>query len=157
MTRILGAIAALTIVAVSPVDGQVTRVSGWTVRVSPAVDLWYHALAVVQLPGIQALPMDARGYAQQVTETKRAAGLYPTELDDEAKDVRDSFEDHPSFEALHLIPTLFPNATAERMLEALLGAVDGEDAGAAKPDVALGIATVGRLFPTSREDRKSVV
>ena len=151
MTRLFGAIAALTIVTVSQADGQVTRVSGWTVRVSPAIDLWYHALAVVQLPGIQALPMDARGYAQQVTETKRAAGLYPTELDDEAKDVRESFEDHPSFEALHLIPTLFPDATPERMIEALLGAVEGEDAGGAEPDVALGIAMVAQLFRTSRE------
>ena len=132
-------------------EAQVTRASGWSVRVAPQVDLWYHALSILQLPDLSALSMYDREHIRAVNAAKREAGTYPTALDDKVSDVREDFQKYPSFDALQLVPAYFPNATPERMLAALLGAVEGEDAGSASPDVALGIAVVGRMFETSRE------
>ena len=132
-------------------DAQVTLPSGWSVRAAPQVDLWYHALSILQLPDLSALPMYDREHIRAVNAAKREAGTFPTALDDKASDVREDFQKYPSFDALQLVPAYFPNATPERMLSALLGAVEGEDAGGASPDVALGIAVVGRMFETSRE------
>ena len=132
-------------------DAQVTRASGWTVRVAPHVDLWYHAMSVLLLPSSSALPTYDREHIRAIDAAKREAGVYPTALDAKAAAVRADFAKYPSFAALHLVPGYFPDATPERMLEALLGAVDGTDAGQARPDVALGLALVRRMFSTSRE------
>ncbi len=149
-TRLLIAIVFVSF-AVGVVDAQVTLASGWNVRVAPQVDLWYHAMSILRLPNLSALPTFDREHIRAIDAAKREAGVYPTALDDKAADVRDDFEKFPSFDALHLIPAYFPDATPELMLAALLGAVEGEDVGRASPDVALGIAAVARMFDTSLE------
>ena len=151
--RAVGSLIAITfaLFSVGQAEAQVTRTSGWTVRVAPHADLWYHAMSILQLPSSSALPTYDREHLRAIDAAKREAGVYPTALDKKAAAIREDFVQYPSFAALHLVPGYFPDATPERMVAALLGAVDGEDAGQARPDVALGLAIVGRLFSTSRE------
>ncbi len=137
--------------ATTPAAAQVTRASGWVVSAGAHIDLWYHGMALVGTQTHSALPMYNHDHVRVVTAAKRAAGVYPTELDREADEIREEIEKYPTLAFLHFVPAYFPHATPQRMLHALRRAADGDDAGAARADVALGIDAVGRALRSSKE------
>jgi hypothetical protein len=112
-------------------------------------------MATVAMPNVSALPMYDPEYLRAVTGAKQSHGVYPTNLDEEAADLRRDFSENPAFESMHFVPAYFPNATPEQMLDALLRVADGGDAGGESAEVAFGIDAVRRIF-RSRDERKTL-
>ena len=121
---LLSAVAAIVLVGVPGVAAAQERVaSPWTFRSSPAVDLWYHGLAVIGFGGPGATPYYSTAYVASVRTRKRALGLV-TALDRRASRFAAAFRADTTFELLHFLPLYFPGATPERLL-ASLRAVSG--------------------------------
>jgi hypothetical protein len=106
------AIAAVLLSAVPGLSAQ----SGWAIRSAPAVEFWYHAIAIVGLEGFGALPLYDPGYATSVRSSREARGLGPTALERQATVLRAAFEADSSFELLHFLPLYASTATPEELL-----------------------------------------
>ncbi|MBS1240972.1 MAG: hypothetical protein H6R40_399, partial [Gemmatimonadetes bacterium] len=90
--------------------------SGWTVRSAPAVEFWYHAMALVGLQGFGALPLYDPGYGPAVRSGREARGIGPTALERQAPSLRAAFEADSTFELLHFLPLYASTATPEQLL-----------------------------------------
>ncbi len=120
------ACAAAAWVLASPVVGQDSDTASinWKVTSAPHVDLWYHGLAVVGFDQTKGLPLYNQAYADRVRREKERRGVYPTPLDELAKDLRKEFEKDPAFQNMHFLPLYFPEASREEMHGALLAVSD---------------------------------
>jgi hypothetical protein len=92
--------------------------SGWTIRSAPAVEFWYHAMAIVGLEGFGALPLYDPGYAGAVRSSREARGIGSTALERQALSLRAAFEADSTFELLHFMPLYASTATPEQLLTA---------------------------------------
>lgn len=120
--------------------------SGWVVYASPAVDLWFHGMAVLGLYDQDApLPFYNEAYTEEVREAKRARGLV-TALDSLGPELRRDFFRAGAPELFHFMPMYFPRTRASRMLTALRAVADMRlrDTILTRPDVLLGASTVAR-------------
>ena len=119
----MGAIGLLFAVLAHPLGAEVPSSQGgsgtWVVRSEPHIDLWYHALAVVGVEGLGALPMYESGYPARIRMAKEAKGVYPTPLDRIAGRVRSAVQRDPAFEVLHFLPVYFAGSGRLEMMEAL--------------------------------------
>lgn len=99
-----------------PVVGPGARLVVWEVENDEALDLWYHALALMGAPepGGEAsfpLPSFRTGYASMIEEAKRARGVYPTPLDTAAARLRAEIEEAGGAQAiqnLSFLPLYLP-------------------------------------------------
>ncbi len=99
-----------------PVVGPGARLVVWEVDNDEALDLWYHALALMGAPepGGEAsfpLPSFRVGYAATIEAAKRARGVYPTPLDTAAARLRAEIEEAGGADAiqnLSFIPLYLP-------------------------------------------------
>jgi hypothetical protein len=107
-------IVAILLCAVPGLSAQ----SGWTVRSAPAVEFWYHAMAIVGMEGFGALPLYDPGYAGAVRADREARGLGPTALERQAPVLRAAFEADSTFELLHFLPLYASTTTPEQLLTA---------------------------------------
>ncbi|HEX9894937.1 MAG TPA: hypothetical protein VGA78_13490 [Gemmatimonadales bacterium] len=150
--RVASARLALLWLAVAvPAAAQAPR---WSVRSSPAADLWFHGLAVIGFTGFGELPLYAPDYAASVAKDKAARGVV-TELDRRAPYFRTEFARDSAFEVLHFLPLYFPASEPGALLEAL-GQVAKDDAGQkTQPGSAerFGAAAVAAALPTAAERR----
>ena len=108
------AIVATLLSAVPGLSAQ----SGWTVRSAPAVEFWYHAMALVGLEGFGALPLYDPGYPASVRADREARGLGPTALERQAPSLRAAFEADSAFELLHFLPLYASTTTPGQLLAA---------------------------------------
>lgn len=108
------AVVATLLSAVPGLSAQ----SGWTVRSAPAVEFWYHAMAIVGLEGFGALPLYDRGYPASVRSDREARDVGPTALERQAPSLRAAFEADSTFELLHFLPLYASTATPEQLLSA---------------------------------------
>jgi hypothetical protein len=108
----------LTAVAVSllSITPGLSAQSGWTVRSAPAVEFWFHAMAIVGLQGFGALPLYDPGYPAAVRSSRDARGVGPTALERQAPALRAAFEADSAFESLHFLPLYASTATPEQLL-----------------------------------------
>jgi hypothetical protein len=90
--------------------------SGWTIRAAPAVEFWYHAMAIVGLEGFGALPLYDPGYPAFVRSDREARGLGPTALERQAPSLRAAFEADSTFELLHFLPLYASTTTPGQLL-----------------------------------------
>jgi len=115
LTTIAMVVASLVLGA-SPANAQQT---GWAIRRSAAADLWFHGMAVLGFgagPNVRAYDPD---YVADVIRAKRDKGVYPTELDQEAEDLREKLQKDAAFQVFHFLPLYFPEAEPEEFLRAL--------------------------------------
>jgi hypothetical protein len=100
--------AWLVAVAVVPprVDAQVRRraESRWVVADDPAVDLWFHSLAILGLNGPGTLPFYDSGYVARVADEKARRGIRASALDRDAPMLRHAILADSGFELLHFLP-----------------------------------------------------
>lgn len=80
-----------------PVTGPGAQLTTWEVANDEALDLWYHALALMGAdnPGGEEtfpLPTFREGYAGMIEAAKRDRGVYPTPLDTAAARIRADIE-----------------------------------------------------------------
>ena len=95
------------------------QAAGWAIRQSAAADLWFHGLAVLGFgagPSVRAYSPD---YVADVTRAKRDRGLFPTELDEKAEELREELLKDPAFQVFHFVPLYFPDAEPVEFLRAL--------------------------------------
>lgn len=97
---------------------------GWAVLSEPRVDLWYHGLAIVGFGETDPISMYDTEYLDRVRRVKQDLGVFPTPLDDRAARLRQEFEKDRAFELFHFVPLYFPQASRERMLEALMAVAE---------------------------------
>ena len=98
---------------------------GWRVRAAPQTDLWFHTLAVIAADQPGPLGLYSAEYARHIREVKQRMGVYPTELDSLAPDLRSQIGEDRKLETLHFVPLYFPNAQPMQMLEAIRAATKG--------------------------------
>ena len=70
-------------------NSGVAQETGWAIRQSAAADLWFHGLAVLGFgagPSVRAYDPD---YVADVIRSKRDKGVFPTELDEKAEELRE--------------------------------------------------------------------
>jgi len=97
---------------------------GWVVLSEPRVDLWYHGLAVLGYGETEQPTMYDNVYLERVRAVKQEMGIYPMALDTRAEKLREEFEKDRAFELFHFVPLYFPQASRERMLQALTAVAD---------------------------------
>jgi hypothetical protein len=129
--RLIGLLLAGTALLALPAAAQVTpdqraAEQGWAVRSSPAVDLWFHGLAVVGFGVDELFQLYHPEYVEQVRRAKEEAGVYPTPLDSLAAELLEEMEKEPEFGALHFAPLHFPDATRDEMYRALMAVAQRE-------------------------------
>jgi hypothetical protein len=129
--RLIGLLLAGSAVLALPAAAQVTpdqraAEQGWAVRASPAVDLWFHGLAVVGFGLDELFQLYHPEYVEQVRRAKEEAGLYPTPLDSLAAELLEEMEKEPEFGALHFAPLHFPDASRDEMFRALMAVAQRE-------------------------------
>ncbi len=147
------AIVAIVIVLPGSLEAQST---GWAIRRSAAADLWFHGLALVGLSAGPEIRAYAPGYAEGVIEAKRARGLYPTRLDEEAESLLEDLADDQAFQTFHFLPLYFPDAEPEEFLRALRAVADEktQDAALVNRVTRPGVAVVSRSIRSgSQRDR----
>ncbi len=126
----------------APADSQ----SGWRVVTSPALDLWFHGLAITGFTGFGASPLYDPGYVIRTRDAKRAAGIEATGLDGGAAAFRSAFERDSAFEVLHFIPLVVPIRDPSALLR-VMRAVAAGDPAAASADAGIR-RIVGALMTT---------
>jgi len=150
-------------------EQEIAPLREWRIGTAEHVALWYHGLAytarAADAPAappeappapratadtLPPLPLYRPGYVDSMTALKRAAGVYPTELDERADEFAREFEGEAAYAALHFLPLYFRDA------DALFGAIrvwhqaEGDPrrvAGAA----AQAVAFLSSLFRTERQ------
>ncbi|MEN8376253.1 MAG: hypothetical protein ABFS34_12460 [Gemmatimonadota bacterium] len=88
----------------------------WEVENDEALDIWYHALALMGAPNPgeeEAFPLTSyrEGYADAIAEEKRRRGVYPTPLDTAVVRLRQDIEEAGGAEALQnlsFVPLYLP-------------------------------------------------
>lgn len=105
-------LSALLLLAAPSLAAQ----SGWTVRSAPAVEFWYHAMAIVGLQGFGALPLYDAGYPAAVRSARDARGVAPTALERQAGDLRAAFAADSAFEVMHFVPLYAATTTPDQLL-----------------------------------------
>jgi len=119
--RVIGLLLAGSAALAAPAAAQVaSELEGWTVRASPAADLWFHGLAVVGFGMDDLFQPYHPEYVERVRRAKEELGVYPTPLDSLAAELLAEFGKKPEFGALHFAPLQFANATRDEMLSALM-------------------------------------
>jgi hypothetical protein len=100
--------AWLVAVAVVPrrADAQVRRggESHWVVADDPAVDLWFHSLAILGLNGPGTLPFYDSGYVARVADEKARRGIRASALERDGPMLRHVIMTDSGFELLHFLP-----------------------------------------------------
>lgn len=165
------ACAALLAACGAPQAGEqeIAPVREWRIGAAEHVALWYHGLAyTARAAGAAApaappappapagadtlppLPLYRPGYVDSMTALKRAAGVFPTELDRRADEFARVFEGEVAYSALHFLPLYFQDA------EALFGAIRvwhqaGGDPRRVGGPAAQAVAFLSSLFPTERQ------
>ncbi|MFQ5702428.1 MAG: hypothetical protein ACE5HT_00225 [Gemmatimonadales bacterium] len=117
-------IAAMAVLFASPAAGQNRRrptlLKEWEVKAAPQVDLWYHGLAVIGFDSQEDFPLYNPDYISRVWDAKQELGIYPTQLDSLAEELRQAFSKDPAFQQLHFMPLYFPKVSREEMLHSLM-------------------------------------
>ncbi|UCG87215.1 MAG: hypothetical protein JSW71_01320 [Gemmatimonadota bacterium] len=96
----------------------------WSVRLRPQVDLWYHALAIINVEREELLSRYDPSYAGAIARAKQDRGVGATRLDSLADDFRSEFGSRREFRLLDQLPLYFVDATLEQMLMALSAVAD---------------------------------
>jgi hypothetical protein len=80
-------------------------------------------------------------YLERVRAAKQELGIYPTPLDERAEKLKEEFQKDQAFELFHFVPLYFPEASRERMLNALMAVADRRtrDSTVAGPDTRAGM------------------
>src|SRR6266511_1649718 len=127
----------------------------WSVRSSPAADLWFHGLAIAGFTGFGDLPLYAPDYASRVARDRAAHGS-TTSLVSRAEYFREAFTEDSAFEVLHFVPLYFEHSGRGDMLEALQR-VAREGAGAVSHvggAERLGTAAIAAALPARAQRRE---
>lgn len=133
--------------------------SGWTVRSAPAVEFWYHAMAIVGLQGFGALPLYDPGYPAAVRAARDARGVAPTALERQAGDLRAALAADSAFEVMHFVPLYAATTTPDQLLATnapgLLASVLGirERPAVLERFLAAARSDLERAWSTERRDR----
>lgn len=90
--------------------------SGWVVRSAPAVELWYHGMALVGAQGFGALPLYDRVYPAAVRADRDRRNLPPTLLERGAAGFRSGFESDSVFELMHFLPLSAASVSPDQLL-----------------------------------------
>ncbi len=168
--RILAAAALLAgCGAPQAAEQELAPVREWRIGTAEHVALWYHGLAytarAVDRPTappeappapraiadtLPPLPLYRPGYVDSMTALKRAAGVFPTELDERADEFAREFEGEAAYSALHFLPLYFRDA------DALFGAIRvwhqaGGDPRRVGGAAAQAVAFLSSLFRTERQ------
>jgi len=156
-------LAALTLAACATArtaDEEPVVLTEWRVQSAEHVALWYHGLAYALTagapPDTNVLPRFAPGYVAEIEAAKRAAGVYPTPLDQRAAEFGRTFRGSRTYDALHFLPLYFRSA------EALFSGIDlwaragGNPYAAGTAEAAQVIAFLSQVFPRT-EERQTVV
>lgn len=133
--------AALTLLTVSTVWAQerapagssraaAVSQSGWRVVTSPALDLWFHGLAITGFTGFGAFPLYDPAYVIRSRAAQRAAGVESSRLDAGASTFRSAFERDSAFEVLHFVPLVVPIRDPSSLLRVMRAVAGGEPAAA---------------------------
>lgn len=133
-----------------PVSGPGAQLVVWEVDNDEALDLWYHALALMGAPnpGEEAsfpLPTYRVGYAAEIEEAKRALDVYPTPLDTAVAGIRRRIEEAGGADALQnlsFIPLYLPPPWSVTAALTTWSRAQGDPA---KAGSAAGSAVVNRL------------
>jgi hypothetical protein len=103
----MASVWAIAVTAVAP-RGEAQRMEStgarWIVADDPAVDLWFHSLAVIGVHGPGTLPFYDAGYVARVAEDKARRGIRASALDRDAPALRRAIVADSGFELLHLLP-----------------------------------------------------
>lgn len=159
----LSFLAVLTLAACAttrPASEEPQFLTEWRVQSAEYVALWYHGLAhaltIGAPPDTNVLPRFAPGYVAEIEAAKRAAGVYPTPLDQRAAEFGRTFRGSDTYDALHFLPLYFRSA------EALFSGIDlwsragGNPYAAGTAEAAQVIAFLSQVFPRP-EERQTVV
>ena len=82
--------------------------AAWRFATSPALDLWFHGLALIGFDGFGTAPLYDPGYAARVRDEKAATRTAVSRLQSDAARFREAFEQDSAFEVLHFIPLALP-------------------------------------------------
>lgn len=148
-TAIVAALLGLLgLLGPSPLAAQTG--TGWVVRSSASVDLWFHSMALTGFDAFGAVPLYQPGYATDVRRARERADRGPTRLEREARAFQSAFAEDPVFEVLHFVPIYFAAADVDQMLDALTAlATEGERAASRVPSAArFGVAAVASVLTT---------
>lgn len=115
------AVCSLLLVAERPEAQTSARataagVQPWVFTTSPALDLWYHGLALAGVTGFGAAPLYDPDYPARVRTEKRAVGAAASRLEREAPRFRRAFEQDSAFEILHFLPLGLPVRDAPSLI-----------------------------------------
>lgn len=150
--RIAGrvAVVAMLLGLLGPAPLAAQSGTGWVVRSSATVDLWFHAMALTGFDAFGAVPLYQPGYATDVRRARERADRGPTRLEREARAFQSAFADDPLFEVLHFVPIYFATADVDQMLDALTAlATEGDRAASRVPVAArFGFAAVASVLTT---------
>jgi len=150
-------------------EQDIAPVREWRIGTAEHIALWYHGLAYTAraadtsatpprarngpLAGVDTLPplpLYRPGYVDSMTALKRAAGVFPTELDKRAAEFAREFEGEAAYSALHFLPLYFRDG------EALFGAIRVWHQAEGDPQRVTGaaaqaVAFLSALFRTARQ------
>lgn len=166
---LLLAATALLIACGAPQAGEqdIAPVREWRIGTAEHIALWYHGLAYTaraadasaaptrapdgqRADTLPPLPLYRPGYVDSMTALKRAAGVFPTELDERADEFAREFEGEDAYSALHFLPLYFRDG------DALFGAIRvwhqaGGDPRRVGGAAAQAVAFLSALFRTERQ------
>jgi hypothetical protein len=126
----------------------------WSVTTRPAVDLWYHGLALIGFRGTAgSLPIHAPDYRETIDAAKRAAGTGQTPLDRRAEEFRSTFEANDRYSAMHFLPLHFASGEALTTAISAWLQVGGDPRRIQDPGLAGAVAFLSQQFPTEAERR----
>lgn len=121
--------------------------AGWRFAAVEHVDLWFHGLALIGLSGDGTLPLYDPEYGAHITSTKRAAGAWPTALDERAGTLREALAADPGFELLHFLPLYFAAGDRTGVLRAVREVAGGADPGSLPAPLRFGAGTLSAVLP----------
>lgn len=146
-----------------PVVGPGARLVVWEVENDEALDLWYHALALMGAPepgGEESFPLPSfrAGYAGMIEEAKRARDVYPTPLDTAAARLRAEIEEAGGADAiqnLSFIPLYLPPPWTVTAAVTTWARAEGDPAQAGSSAAAAVVNRLNTLIP--EEDVRAAV
>ena len=122
----------------------------WVFDSNPAMELWFHGMALVDPQGPGPNPLYDLSYPERVREAKREMGAYPTALDQSVGRLAAAFRRDPALEVFHFLPLYFAHAGRTEMFDALK-ALAVQSAGvprAQTPRVAMGLSALAAVLPS---------
>jgi hypothetical protein len=116
---VVGLLLSLPLHAHGSQDEPVPADVAWTLGVSPALDLWYHGLALAGVDPMGGATLYDPGYRGRFSLQRSRMQGDVTPLESAVPEVMGIVESDPAFEVLHFVPLYFPGAGIGDLVAAL--------------------------------------